>query len=191
MLFKYLGYLFYTMNFVSMYFSLENEALTDFGSPKWIISIFFIVLLSLSSFFLFYINDDKKTLQILIDLHFITGVTLLFYYAMVNLLLPIKFERFEDFVAFFSMSATLISIAAIGIFFIEKKMLRKKIKNYKTLSLSIFTTAIIFGTTFKYVILQSLIQFGEVLIDLFLIFILLSLFIGSSFLNHKKSKLHD
>jgi hypothetical protein len=39
---------------------------------------------------------------------------------LINLLLPVNFDRIEDFTAFFSMSATLISIAGIGTLFIKK-----------------------------------------------------------------------
>lgn len=120
MIIRPLGYLFSIMNLVGIYFSLNHEILADLGSKTWILSILLITFWATFSFFLFQKNNDKKILQIITDTYFITGISFILYYTMVNLFLPIKFDRSEDFITFFSIAGILISMAGVGTLFLKK-----------------------------------------------------------------------
>jgi len=120
MIFKSLGYLFSILNLIGASLLLEYGVLSTFGSQKWVLGIFCTMLLALITFFLFHKKKNKKDLQTFIDMYFITGTSFIFYYSVINLFAPVKFDRFEDFIAFFSISLSFILIAGIGTLFLKK-----------------------------------------------------------------------
>lgn len=177
MLFKTLGYSSSFFNLAIIYTLFYDGVITDIGSTQWNIGIGSILLLSFFSTALFYLNDKDEGISILklhSTIYAALSVFVFGYYAVYNLISPLDFNNFKSFLMIFS-TLGLIS-------FIINLSTNKKL-NYRFLkiisnSLSIFTMGITFISIYKYLILQDTVQFDKLFIDLFMILICSSLFVG-------------
>lgn len=184
MLFKTLGYSASLFNIAIVYSLFHNDIVTDIGTPHWNIGIGSILLLSIFSISLFYINNKKEGINAIkaySTVYTALGIILFGYYAVSNLLYSLSFHEFKGFILLFS---TLILIGLLTNVAVEEKV-SDKITEIITGGLSILTMGITFATIYKYVIMQMPINFDTLFMDLFMILAGSVLFIGFHYYNEK------
>lgn len=186
MLFKTLGYLTSFGNIAILSATYHNNILVNFGSPHWNIAFGGMLFLSITSIVFFYLNNQKEgysALKLYGGIYVFITSLIYGYWSIKTLYLETSFKEFQGFFLLY-LTLMLISFLSIGIY--QKRVNGKLLILFSNL-LSILTIIVSFAMIYKYVFLQMPLDFENLVLELFTIFIGSISFLSAYFYGERRA----